>query len=301
MSVYNSRWILINLAAVLAVQFCQAQEYSTHYEKRIKGLEIGINTGYCWLKLEPGQALRLTTNDLTQNEITVNEQAAGFNQEFDGSAAQIGLFANWNFSKQFSLGIQWDYLQQIEYRESAFITQSYFDSRGQLSVHSSGRYAFGSTADINVLWLGFKWSPVTFDIRNNRLSLFLKAGGGSSFFKLVNRIPDAFLSLDFVSPAANGNFRLGPGEIVKQEFNQQAWAWQLGGGLSLRSKHIPGISLGFYYTNLGSFIQQDVSPAELFVLDAVNSQAEDQFINISSSQQPRSLKSLSLALQIFVW
>ncbi len=271
------------------------------YDQRIKGLEIGISTGYSWLNLESGRALLFDTNDLTQNEITVNEQASGINQEFDQSKAQIGLFANWNFSKRLSIGVQWDLLQQIEYRENAFITQSYLDSRGEISVNNSGRYAFGSTTDINVLWLSFKWSPIAFNLGKNHLSIYLKAAAGSSFYSLSNRIPDAFLSLDFMSPAAVGNFRLGPGEIVNQDFNQQAWAWQVGGGFSLRSTVIPGIRLGLFYSGLGSFIQQDVSPAELFVLTAVNSQANDQFINISSSQQARSLRSLSLAIEIFAW
>ncbi|NQX78415.1 hypothetical protein [Gilvibacter sp.] len=301
MSGFNSKTIIVHLAFVFALHSCFAQEGSMPYSQHIKGLEIGVSTGYSWLNLETGRALQFDTNDLTQNQITVNKQASGINQKFDPSKAQIGLFANWNFSNRLSIGVQWNFLQQIEYRESAFITQSYFDSRGEISVNNSGRYAFGSTTDINVLWLSFKWSPITFNLSKNQLSIYFKAAAGSSFYSLSNRIPDAFFSLDFMSPTAFGNFRLGPGEIVNQNFNQQAWAWQVGGGFSLRSTVIPGIRLGLFYSRLGSFIQQDVSPAELFVLTAVNSQASDQFINISSSEQARSLSSLTLAIEIFAW
>ncbi|ARV13270.1 hypothetical protein BTO09_13385 [Gilvibacter sp. SZ-19] len=275
------------------------EQVDNSYQRR---LEIGLSSGYYWLQLGDGSALNLNTNALNPTGITLQQEALGGNQKFDQTTAGIGLFANYIIVKDLSIGLEWTLLQDLDYHESAFLTQAYFVNQGQLKVKNSGRYSFSSNIDLHRVLLNFQWSALSILNRKQiQLAMVVNVGAGPSFYFLNNSIKDAFLSLDVVSPNATGSFRLGPGTIKQETFIEQSWSWRVGGGFTLKTKFLPGIHLGAYYDDFGSFVQQPAADATLFTLSSVNTGSPEQVISIDSADSSRKLSAFSFLIKIFAW
>ena len=291
---------LVFLMGIQAISI--AQEEQTEENPLKRQLEIGISSEYYWLNLGQGSALRLKSSAFNLTDISLQQETSGGKQHFEHASAGIGIFANYGLNKDLSIGLEWTLLQHLDYHESAFLTQTYFVAQGQLQVNNSGRYSFGSNVDINRVLLNFQWSPLSIvNKKDLRLKMVIKAGAGPSFYILNNSIRDAFLSLDVVSPNATGTFRLGPGTIKRETFNEQSWSWRIGGGFTLKTNFLPGIHLGAYYDHFGSFVQQPTADPGLFTLTSVNTGSPEQVIAIDSAERSRKLSAFSILIKIFAW
>ncbi len=293
---------------LLLALFCggilSAQETEAPNSKGSSKFSLGVEFGVSLPTILGAPSLEIEGFPSAAEAVQNKKELNTFREEKIAARPYLGFGLYYAIKPRLSIGIQTQWRSDYKYAAYQFYWQDKLVISNNLQVTSRGSFKQESKISSTQLGLVANYSVFSSQFTSTtQIEFQVGAGAGLSFFRHQTSVPYVFLNMTVANFEVSGDYTLGPGDIAAVTQKNNSFYWQFNGGFKFTNTAFPDLKVGFRYINQGKFIlkEQPASSQELVVLSATNSGSQDENLILKATNSERTLRSLDIYIQVFLW
>ncbi|WP_298896484.1 hypothetical protein [uncultured Psychroserpens sp.] len=211
-----------------------------------------------------------------------------------------GLELTYALQPRISLGLVMQRRNSYTYKSSLQFSQEKQVISNNLLLSTTGVFMQNTKISSTSLSLFTAFKLFKIDINRSTVMLFETGiGVGLSFIKLDSQIFNVLLTMHLKNDTTSQDNTFGPGIIAPEITRTTPFTWQLSTGFQFQFENFPNMSIGFRLVDIGHFIimERPENMQDLFLLTSTTTNAEDQNLALSTTNQKRHLVSKDIYIK----
>ncbi|MCD2258813.1 hypothetical protein [Psychroserpens luteolus] len=273
---------------LLLTNTISAQSYRDDWTSR---LSFVIDYGLSFPTIKGGNSFTISSfPSHPQDQIVFSERQSS--RQDLSNLGYYGLELTYALQPKISLGLVMQRRNSYAYNSSMQFSQEKEVISNNLLLSATGVFMQNTKISSTSLSLlaAFKLFKIDID-RATVISFETGIGIGLSFIKLDSQISNVLLTMHLKNDTTSQDNTFGPGLIAPEITRTTPFTWQLSTGFQFQFENFPNMSIGFKLVDIGHFIimERPENMRDLFLLTSATTNAEDQNLALSTTNQKRHL------------
>ncbi len=267
-------------------------------------LAVNVEYGLSYPTIEGGQSFTILSFPSNPQDEVFSLQSRSF-ADYISNLGYLGLELQYPLNPKLSLGIGLQYRDSYNYSSVMSFAEEKHVLSNNLLIATTGLFSHYSKISTTSLFALSKFELFQFDMNyRSQVSFQISAGAGLSFMTLRSQLNNVFLTMQVTNSNNNNNSQnniLGPGNIAPETNRNLPFAWHIGAGFLFKFENFTNIEIGYKIIHIGHFIIMERSPnmKDLFILRSTNTNAQDQNLILSTTNQKRRMFSNDFYIKFY--